>query len=358
MLTGISIYPGLNNSLDENVNLITIAAKSGCTRIFTSLHIPEASYSRLQNEFNTISAAAAAHQMDIISDVSPRTLEFLNIDELDFTSLAALGVKTARLDYGYPPEDIADFTHNSAGIKIQLNASTITAEFLQALRGAQADFRQIDALHNFYPRPGTGLSERFFQQKNALLHAFGIRTGAFLPSFKRPRLPLQAGLPTLEIHRTMSVELSARHLNALGCDTVFIGDCLPTADELTAINSTKSGTVELTIQLQTDDAAVRSLLGHTFTTRADEAQCSFRAQESRELLADITIAPHNTTSIQRGSVTLDNSDYGRYKGELQISKTDQTADDRVNVIGQIPPTELFMLNYLQPEGKFRFKNII
>ena len=41
MEKGISIYPGLDNTQEENLELVRSAARLGITRIFTSLQIPE-----------------------------------------------------------------------------------------------------------------------------------------------------------------------------------------------------------------------------------------------------------------------------------------------------------------------------
>ena len=73
MQTGISIYPGLDNTPKENLQLIESAARLGITRIFTSLHIPETDHSALKEEFSTIVQAARSHDMEIISDISPET---------------------------------------------------------------------------------------------------------------------------------------------------------------------------------------------------------------------------------------------------------------------------------------------
>ena len=44
MSLGISVYFGLDNTMEENIKLLSEAKKLGFTRIFTSLHIPEANY--------------------------------------------------------------------------------------------------------------------------------------------------------------------------------------------------------------------------------------------------------------------------------------------------------------------------
>ena len=75
MLNGISIYPGLDNSLEENLELIRKASQFGLKRIFTSLHIPETNRQALKRELLILLSAARRYQMEIISDISPSTLE-------------------------------------------------------------------------------------------------------------------------------------------------------------------------------------------------------------------------------------------------------------------------------------------
>ena len=41
MINGISLYPGLDNSAEENLQLLEKAAELGIKCVFTSLHIPE-----------------------------------------------------------------------------------------------------------------------------------------------------------------------------------------------------------------------------------------------------------------------------------------------------------------------------
>lgn len=50
MKKGISIYPGLDNTPEENIALIQSAARLGITRIFTSLQIPETSKESLDRK--------------------------------------------------------------------------------------------------------------------------------------------------------------------------------------------------------------------------------------------------------------------------------------------------------------------
>ena len=124
-------------------------------------------------------------------------LRLLGIEKFSLSAFQFLGITTLRLDDGYSNEEIVRLSRNSQKIRIQLNASTITAKTLMELLQSQANFSNIDALHNFYPREATGLSEETLVRKNAMLHKAGIKVGAFIPSRNRRRSPLKVGLPTL-----------------------------------------------------------------------------------------------------------------------------------------------------------------
>ena len=56
-----------------------------------------------------------------------------------------------------------------------------------------------------------------------------------------------------------------------------------------------------------------------------------------------------------GAVTIDNQDYLRYMGEMQVVRSPLPADSRVNVVAHIIPEEVFLLDYIRPGDAFRLK---
>lgn len=357
MENGISIYPGLDNTPEENLALIEQAARYGIRRIFTSLHIPETNVDALKRELSELLKSARQHDMEVISDISPATMELLGIDEFSPQAFRMLGITTLRLDYGFGLDEIVRLSHNKQNIRIQLNASTITDKLLSALVEMQTNFHKIDALHNFYPRRGTGISEETLLRQTAILHKLGIKTGAFVPSQHRRRAPLHEGLPTMEDHRDESSDFAARHLIALGIDSVFLADSLPSDDELRAIGTLKEHQVTLRARFLTNDPVQRKLLRHTFTARTDEARDAVRAAESRSLLKSMraVIPPENTGTRPRGAITIDNEGYQRYMGELQIIRTPQKSDSRTNVAAMVDAHEVNFIQYIKPGRKFSFR---
>lgn len=354
MSLGFSVYFGLDNTKEENIKLLKDAHSLGFTRIFTSLHIPEANYEVLKMEVKEFFELAKDYDMDIISDISPNTFKFLDLDDMDLKGLRDMGVKTIRIDFGYDENDIANMTKNEYGIKIQLNASTVTEEFFQRLDKYNPNYENVDALHNFYPRVGTGISEECMIRKNELLNKKGIKACAFVQSNNRKRSPLKDGLPTLEDHRNREAREAANHLFALGNTSVFIGDSLPSIDELKDLSALKTNVIELNIHVNTNDEVTLRLLNQVYSARTDEARDAIRASESRLILNGDIIEPFNTVDKKYGDITIDNKDYKRYMGELQILKCNQNKDLRTNVVGFVLQKDLFLLKYIRGRKQFQF----
>lgn len=348
MQNGISIYAGLDYDAEENLSLIETAAELGFKRLFTSAQIPEAvDDETFQDDFVDILTTAVTNGFEIILDVNADNFAQYDIDGI-----------TLRLDDGFTAEQVTEISHKR---KIQLNASTVTEEFLDKLLDLGANFDNIAALHNFYPHPYTGLDTYYFDNQNRILHDFGIQVGAFVPSkLGKRRLPLREGLPTLEDCRNFSTDLSARFLVALGTDFIIIGDGQPARDELQAVAAIRDDEIILQAQLLSNDLTVAEILSRTFTRRADVAKSVIRAVEGRQYLREIggEILPAEP-QIERsfGDVTIDNENFGRYAGEVQIVQDVLPVDGRVNIVAHILDEEIFLTGYLKPRKKFSFKFI-
>lgn len=351
MKFGISLYPGLGMSRKEQRVRIHRAAAYGITRLFTSLHIPETDETHFVEEWQAMLTAAKSAGLAVIADASPAALKRFT-PPLTAHGLAGLGLDVLRLDDGFSPADIARLSRSEGNPRLLLNASTIKERDLATLQTEGADFTRLEALHNFYPRPGTGLSLAFFCRQNELLHHYGLSIGAFLPAAKGRRAPLHAGLPTLEMHRTMPLELAARHLAALGVDAIFIGDDKPSEAEIAHLTAIAPDTITLCARLLVKDTALQDLLSQPFTARPDAARDAIRAMEGRTRFHDLPLPPENTLPRPFGAITVDNQTYPRYAGELQIIKRPQGADPRTNVVAQVLPEEHFLIPLIRPGQKF------
>ncbi|MCH3949710.1 MAG: MupG family TIM beta-alpha barrel fold protein [Acidaminococcus sp.] len=340
MEKGISLYPGMGMSQKTCLQRLRDAAARGVKRLFLSLHLPEADKEAFAREVQPLLAEAEKLGMKTIGDMVPGS----EIPE---------GITHLRLDDGFTLQDIAALQQKYADRTLVLNASAIDEETLEELVKAGADFSRMEALHNFYPRPHTGVSEAYFASQNAMLHAYGLTVGAFVPSATGRRGPLHAGLPTLELNRRMSLKLALNHLLLLGTDVIYIGDDGPSESELQLLAAT-DGVVNLTMLTDRITPLHKKLASHVYTCRPDLSEEVIRAADSRAQWKDTDIQPFSKHQLTAGSVTLDNKLAGRYAGEVEICLTDLPAVESVNRMGVIPFKEMFLLPLFHGGVKFRF----
>lgn len=75
MQNGISVYLGLDNTFEENIDLIHTAASYGIQRVFTSFHIPETNLTTFKSQAGSLFNAAKSKNMEIITDISPENAD-------------------------------------------------------------------------------------------------------------------------------------------------------------------------------------------------------------------------------------------------------------------------------------------
>ena len=161
----------------------------------------------------------------------------------------------------------------------------------------------------------------------------------------------------------MSPVEAARQLWATGMiDRIIWGDPLVSETELLAVASlAKPETSFVRLRLITEpekmSAQERELAFlPVHTNRCDAAAAVVRSQESRSLCSRF-IPQRGSLSRNRGDVTIDNANYGRYMGELQIVLQELPVDERVNVIGRIAEADLCLLDCILPGRRFCFKEV-
>ncbi|BBW97023.1 hypothetical protein GsuE55_18560 [Geobacillus subterraneus] len=79
-----------------------------------------------------------------------------------------------------------------------------------------------------------------------------------------------------------------------------------------------------------------------------------RSTQSRVKYRGYPFPPHNTRDIKRGDIIIESDLYKQYAGELQIALKDMKNSGRSNVVGRIREEEIFLIDYIQPWGKFAF----
>ena len=313
--------------------------------IFLSLHISEEFDATYCQRAREICHLLAVFGFRTIADVSVKTLQQFGCKDL--TELAKeLKLWGLRIDYGFTAQEIEEM---ATQMPIVLNASTTSAE---DARRIAAKGREVFALHNFYPRPETGLDEELLMQTTSRLKEAGLAVQCFIPGDTLLRGPLHEGLPTLEAHRKVLpsaafVDMALR----FGMEDIFLADPgLSEKEQQRIAHFCKTGVICVPARL---DDAWKQLYGKVFTCRIDSPRWLIRFQESRtySCQGDI-VQPNNCVERRRGVITVDNRLYGRYSGELMLMREDLPADDRVNVIGEVPENALLLVDRIGRGAKF------
>ena len=315
------------------------------TAVFLSLHISEEFDPDYCKRAETVCHQLADRGFRIIADVSVKTLQQFHCDDL--VELAkSLRLWAVRIDYGFSTEQIITMAKQ---IPLVLNASTVTAEEARLIAG---EGRRIFAMHNFYPRPETGLDEEYLLHTTRALQDAGLEVLAFIPGDTQLRGPIFEGLPTLEEHRKSLPSAAFADLAVrFGMDGIFLADPGISRKEEERIHRfCREGILSIPAELDEDHA---HLYEQVFTCRVDSPRWLIRFRESREYSCPgETVAPRNCTERSRGAITLDNERYGRYSGEIQMIRSDLKADSRVNVIGRVPENAHLLLDCIKGGQKF------
>lgn len=330
-MIGISFY--LNDS-DAKKRLIE-ASECGVTRAFTSLHIPEET-GGLAERAKELLHVARDCGISVYADVSKHTPGHLGIKS--FMTLSSLGVSGIRLDDGFSAEETLSLANE---FYIAVNASTLSKQEVEALLYAGLHHHQLLAWHNFYPRPETGLEEAFFQQQTDLFNELRIPVCAYIPGEGKKRGPIYQGLPTREKDRNKCPFTSAVDLYECGVTEVYIGDPYAASSLLKRLVQYQENRI---IPLRIRSPHIQG----TYSVRPDVSRDVLRLVDTRSVKP---VPPFHTVERRIGAITMDNDGYGRYRGEVQIAKTNLPANANVNVIGYVIEEDHELLSLVRPGQK-------
>lgn len=346
LMIGMSVYLG-TKPFKEHEQRIREMKQAGFESVFTSLHIPENDPSAYKEEVQLLGKLATELDMELMIDVGPSALESLGFTWETAAGLVEWGISGLRLDYGISPTTIANLSHV---MRVALNASTITHEELEEMKAAGLRLEAAEAWHNYYPRPETGLGTEGFIERNRWLHDEGLRVMAFVPGDGELRGPLFETLPTLEKHRgTQSFVATLELLHETNVDKVLIGDPGLSEATLQQFDTFGDGVIRLRgIKAQQAEEVHVKRVASVHTNRPDSALHVIRSSESRPfaMKSGLSVPAHYCAERPIGSITIDNERYLRYRGELQITKSDLLADERVNVLGRVIEEDQPLLRFI------------
>ncbi len=355
---GISVYPD-HSVLKEDETYIKTAAEYGFSRIFMSMLEVTEGKEAVAKKFSHIIHFAKELGFEVILDIAPNIFDELGISYDDLAFFHQLGADGIRLDVGFDGNKEAMISFNPYDMIIELNMSNDVA-YLDNILTYQANRPFLYGCHNFYPQRGTALPFDFFMKCNQRFKRQGLRTAAFVNSQTGKIGPwnINDGLPTLEIHRDLPIEVQAKHLFATNMiDDVIIGNAYASDAELLALSNINPYQITLAVDFV---EAVNSIEKEIVTTaqhyrRGDITQQMIRSTEVRKKYSASDNPAHDQIVLfERGDVVIGNDQFGKYKNELQVV-LEPHQDNRKNLVGKIKEDEKVLLDFIYPWSKFKFE---
>ena len=357
---GISIYPE-KSTKEEIIKYIDKAAEYGFLRIFSCLLSVEKDKEEIKQDFTEINTYAKSKGLEIIVDVSPRVFSNLGISYNDLSYFMEIGADGLRLDAGFTGLEESLMTFNPYDLKIEINMSN-NVHNIDTIMDYQPNCANLYACHNFYPHGYSGLCLDFFIKCSERFKKYGLRTAAFVTSQNEQTFgswPVTEGLPTLEMHRFLPMDVQVKHMIALGyIDDIIVSNCYPTEEELKKVAELDLSLVTFDIELVDNVSKIEQkiLFEELHFNRGDQNAYIIRSTQSRVKYKGQYFALfHAPEEIHRGDIIIESSEYGHYAGEVQIALQDMKNSGMSNVVGHVREEELFLLDYIKPWQKFRFR---
>lgn len=355
---GISVY--LNRgTLEQNIEYIELASRLGFKRIFTCLiSVEEKENDELIKDAKQIIGSANKCGMEVVADVEPSVFKKFGTSFQDLSFFKELGLYGIRLDLGFTGIEESIMTFNQYGLKLELNMSN-GSKYVDNILSYEPKVENLLGCHNFYPHRYTGLSLEHFLKCSQRFKGIGIRTAAFVSSNYAAFGPWPApdGLPTLEMHRELPIDVQAKHLFATELiDDVIVGNAFASKEELEALSRVNKDVIEFEVEfVEGVTETERSIVLDEFHfNRGDVSEYVIRSTQSRVKYKGHEFKAFNTPDIRRGDVIIESSLYERYAGELHIALKDMKNSGKTNVVGRIREEEIFLIDYVKPWAKFKF----
>ena len=321
---GFSVY--VSNFKEIEGRLRTLGNKGDL--IFTSCHISEEMNDSYVEDMKNMLKEIKKMNYKIICDVSKKTLSMFNFqDILEFKN--AFEIDYLRIDYGFTLEECKKLARQT---NLCFNASTVTEKEVKELLEINPE---ILFIHNYYPRPETGLDSETFNEMNETILKYKGNVVGFINGNEALRGPLFEGLVTLEKHRYKNPYSNFLDLVLNnGVKKVIVGDGIIDEQSYRRIKRfIEEGILTIPVNFDEDYSI---FLNKVFTLRPDSPKYLKRVSESREYSTQGDLIKNkNCIERIRGSITIDNFKYKRYSSEIMICVKDYPTDEKVNVIGSI-----------------------
>ncbi len=362
-MLGISIYPYKENE-SETLAYIELAAQYGYGRVFTNLLMIESGQEEIVlASMKKAITHARKFGMEVILDLNPAVFNQLGIGYKDLTFFKEMGATGIRLDTAFDGMVESLITFDETDLDLEVNISNDTY-YLENVLSYKPNKKRIIGCHNFYPQRFTGLDYDYFIKCSNKFKEMGLRTAAFVHSHAANHGPhiYTDGLCTLEMHRDMPIDIQAKHFIAIGLiDDVIIANAYASEEELKALSELRSEQIELDVAFTEGTTALEKeiILGNQHFNRGDINSYSIRSTFVKLDYAAKDIPANNTKEkVVFGDITIGNNSFGQYKAEVNIVKQAMPNNKQEkNVVAKIVPSNSFLIPYIEPWSKFRFREV-
>ena len=381
---GVSVYPDMSPK-EKIIEYLELVARYGCTRMFSSMFSVEGTNEEVLAYFRDIIDVCHTLDIEVSLDVNPECFERFNATPADLSVFADLKVDILRMDLAYGLEDSLTLINNPYGILIEFNASMAPLDLIQGLIDNGVTPEKILVCHNFYPQRYTAMKWQKFKDINRALAPTGIRIGAFISSHAENTHGVwdaTDGLPTVERHRDLPIDLQLREILATGDVTdIFIGNAYASETELQTIQEVmkeiepdeekypvvkvmrKMGATDEQFSPQykvrvIPDAAITALEAEILfdyfphSDFGDGSEWIWRSRMSRFIYSKNGAPVREVTGeyFERGDVVMVNNNYQHYAGEVQVVRIPIKNDGTRNRVARLSDAELNLLESI-PDGK-------
>ena len=380
---GISVYPDLR-PLSEIKEYMGLAAKYGCSRVFSSMFSVEGSEEKVLSYFKEFISAAHAVGLQVSLDVNGPCLERFGASPADLSVFHDIGCDILRLDTPLTTEGYLQFLSNPYGIRLELNASMgergekLIRELMSQIENPQ----DLLLCYNFYPQRYTGMKWGKFKEAARRLSDTGCAQAAFVSSHGNDSHGVwdaKDGLPTVERHRDLPIDLQARELLAAGMEYVLIGNAYATEEELQALqavftpveprednpllpilramgiaDSAMAGAVsalpkklKITLAPGVTDTERKVLFEYyPHADMGDSSEWIWRSRMPRMVYAKESFPPrpYEGEYFQVGDVVMVNDNYKHYAAEVQLVLKPILNDGTRNLVARLDPQEFELLS--------------
>ena len=357
---GISIYPE-KSSKKEILDYIDLSSEMGFSRIFSCLLSVNKSKNEIKKDFIEINKYAKSKGFEVIVDVAPNIFSNLGISYNNLEFFNEINADGVRLDIGFTGNEEAIMTFNKYNLKIEINMSN-NVHTIDTIMDYMPNRYNLYGCHNFYPHIYSGLNLDYFIKCTERFLKYGIKTAAFVTSQNKNTFgpwPVTQGLPTLEMHRFLPLDVQIKHFLAIDCiNDILISNCYPSYEELNSLKNLDMRLITFDVEMKKDVPEVENdiVFKELHFNRGDKSENMIRSTQSRLKYKGHEFKLFNAPEIiKRGDIVIESSKYGHYAGELQIALKEMKNTGMSNVVGKVCDNEIFLLDYIKPWQKFKFR---